>query len=633
VASPFGNLVIWSSLSAARKLRRKPAPIRARGLAGDLVEAAREMELVVEPECFRDLLVGQALPGDEQARLFDAAMQPVTRGRQPRLAREFLAKRLVGKAELPRDCLGRGFLRIEQPLQRLRQPRCGGRFDFRFLRHVAEELLQAADAPQHAGGVGGQSRRDDRLQSRQPVPDLGQMPDGILRLQEPEAPPEIEDRTVEDDEKFAPKFVRTRRVTVRNFRVDEKQVARTNWNRGMAAPFHAAAAVEQINHGVLAERPHIVQRNPPAIALVTGKSDLSQRRVDRGVIGHARSLHHIGHAKTYMFFPTASIGSAVVAWDSCSMQLVENLALSSIGNRLDASENAFGELRDSSYLLSDSASLHARLREDGYLFVRGFFKRDDVLGVRREFVNRIAALGNLEPGTDPMDAILRKDGQLQPFSYGWGLDNPKLKPLLFSGRILDFYRDFFGEAVRHFDETWLRLIGPGLGSQPHCDVVYMGRGTREKLMTAWVPIGDVPLHVGGLMILEGSHLQHERLAAYLNRDVDAYCTNVPDAAKIEDGFNRGVDLRTAGRWTGSLSKNPATLREKLGGRWLTTEFQAGDLLTFTMHTVHASLDNQSNRYRMSTDTRYQPASLPIDERWIGEKRTGHGFASKRGRIC
>jgi hypothetical protein len=313
-----------------------------------------------------------------------------------------------------------------------------------------------------------------------------------------------------------------------------------------------------------------------------------------------------------------------------------NLVLSSCGHRLDTSERAFGELRDSSYLVADAGALSERLREDGYLFIRGFFRGEDVLAARRGFVERIAALGNLEPGTDLMDAILRRDGKLQNFWAGWGLDNPAIQPLLFSGRILDFYRDFFGEAVRPFDETWLRVVGPGRGTQPHCDVVYMGRGTRDKLMTAWVPMGDVPLHVGGLMILEGSHLKHERLASYLNRDVDAYCANNSDAGKVEEGFRNGIDLRPKAeraRWEGALSKNPASLREKLGGRWLTTEFEAGDLLTFTMRTVHASLDNQSDRYRMSTDTRYQPASLPIDERWIGEDRTRHSHASKRGRIC
>jgi hypothetical protein len=50
--------------------------------------------------------------------------------------------------------------------------------------------------------------------------------------------------------------------------------------------------------------------------------------------------------------------------------------------------------------------------------------------------------------------------------------------------------------------------------------------------------------------------------------------------------------------------------------------------------IHASLDNRTtDRVRISTDTRYQLASEPIDERWIGENPIGHGMAGKRGRIC
>jgi hypothetical protein len=71
----------------------------------------------------------------------------------------------------------------------------------------------------------------------------------------------------------------------------------------------------------------------------------------------------------------------------------------------------------------------------------------------------------------------------------------------------------------------------------------------------------------------------------------------------------------------------------MGGRWLTGEFRAGDLLTFSMYTVHASLDNQSKSIRLSSDTRYQLASEPVDERWIGENPIAHGLAAKRGRIC
>lgn len=300
-------------------------------------------------------------------------------------------------------------------------------------------------------------------------------------------------------------------------------------------------------------------------------------------------------------------------------------SLRSQGRELDLRPESFGQLQDSSSLADDPEVLRARMQRDGHLFLRGFFRRDDVIAVRRRVVGRMAASGWLAAGTDPMDGILA-EGVNPRFSAELGRNNPELHRLLYSGRLMEFYRRFFGEDVRHFDFTWFRAVGRGFGTRPHCDIVYMGRGTREQLYTAWVPIGDVPLSLGGLMILEGSHLQQERLRHYLGRDVDAYCTNGRHAADIESG-------KKEWEWDGSLSADPVSLREKLGGRWLTADFQAGDFLTFPMHMVHASLDNPTNRVRLSSDSRYQPASLPADERWIGENPIGHSLAGKRGRIC
>jgi hypothetical protein len=67
------------------------------------------------------------------------------------------------------------------------------------------------------------------------------------------------------------------------------------------------------------------------------------------------------------------------------------------------------------------------------------------------------------------------------------------------------------------------------------------------------------------------------------------------------------------------------VQNELGGRWLTTDFQAGDMLVFGMWTLHCSLDNNSprNRLRITIDTRYQPADEPVDERWIGTDPAGH----------
>lgn len=330
-----------------------------------------------------------------------------------------------------------------------------------------------------------------------------------------------------------------------------------------------------------------------------------------------------------MFFAKASIPVPADSRYIGNMISLSSQPLTSCGHALDMSDACFGELRDSSHLFGDGTSLRTRLEEDGYLYLRGFFQKKDALEVRRSFALQLEANDYLQPGTDLMDCIARTDGKSAPFRPDFAENNAVLKQQLYSGRLVDFYRSIFNEPVRHFDFTWVRTMRAGNGSKPHCDMTYMGRGEREKLLTAWIPWTDAPTHVGGLMILEGSHLQHERLRHYLERDVDSYCSNAPNLDEIDAEHRAGRWYK----WDGTLSKDPASLRQKLGGRWLTTDFTAGDLLTFPMYTVHASLDNKSDRVRISTDTRYQPASRPADERWIGEKPLAHSYAAKRGRVC
>jgi hypothetical protein len=297
---------------------------------------------------------------------------------------------------------------------------------------------------------------------------------------------------------------------------------------------------------------------------------------------------------------------------------------------LDTSEAALGDLRNSTELVNDPEALRERMREDGYLFLRGYLDADEVLAARAEITRRLADLGALDESYPAIEAIGRPGGKADPGRVGFDSmteGNAPLKKLLYSGRMIGLYERLLGGAVRHYDFTWFRAVaGGGKGIYPHCDVVYMGRGTRN-LFTAWTPIGDVTYDVGGLMLLENSHRQGEKLRNYLERDVDVYCTNRSDASDIEAGRKLWHD------WDGRLSSDAISLREKLGGRWLTAEYRAGDVLTFGMGTVHASLDNQSNRFRLSSDSRYQLASDPVDERWVGPKPVGHGPAGKKGKIC
>ena len=74
-------------------------------------------------------------------------------------------------------------------------------------------------------------------------------------------------------------------------------------------------------------------------------------------------------------------------------------------------------------------------------------------------------------------------------------DNEPLHRLLYGGRMMEFYERFLGGPVRHYDFTWMRAVAPGYGTQPHGDIVFMGRGTHD-LYTAWTPLGDIDYQLG-----------------------------------------------------------------------------------------------------------------------------------------
>ena len=332
--------------------------------------------------------------------------------------------------------------------------------------------------------------------------------------------------------------------------------------------------------------------------------------------------------------------------DTATPASATSLTLRARGQELSRASDAFGDLTDSSACVNDVPALQQRLEEDGYLFLRGFFPRAGVLDARQVITDRLLANGFLDPAYPATEAVIaakvkivNSQSAFRPPAVGAGAPDPiktyqaddltrenqPLHALLYSGRLMEFFRDFLGGPVAHYNYTWCRVVSPGFGTPPHCDIVYMGRGT-DRVFTTWTPLGDTPLHIGGLMVLEGSHRQAHRLAPYLKRDVDEYCVNGRFAKEIETG-------QKLFEWDGTLSKNPVTLREKLGGRWLTTEYRAGDILIFTMKTIHASLDNQSDRIRLSTDSRYQLAAEPMDERYRVENPAPYARDFKRGRVC
>lgn len=279
--------------------------------------------------------------------------------------------------------------------------------------------------------------------------------------------------------------------------------------------------------------------------------------------------------------------------------------LYSNGHELDLSPEMYGELRDSNDVLGDREALEARMEEDGYWLFRGLVDRDRVLEARREILLKYAVIGEIDAINHPlMEGIYSAESYIDKVNLLAFTESVRTgqayERVVLHEALTGLLERYLGGAVRCFDFKWPRLVRPGETCGFHCDAPYVNRGS-QKVMTAWIPLGDLPREEGALIVLEGSHQNGTVRQRYGLKDAD------------RDGL-------------GWLSTNPITLRKNLGGRWLTADFRAGDVLIFSMYLVHGAIDNHSRkkRCRLTSDTRYQLASESLDERWNGAKPLLHG---------
>ncbi|SFS68698.1 phytanoyl-CoA dioxygenase family protein [Paenibacillus sp. BC26] len=254
------------------------------------------------------------------------------------------------------------------------------------------------------------------------------------------------------------------------------------------------------------------------------------------------------------------------------------------------------ELRDSNSLLGNVRALKHRLEEDGYILLRSFHDRNAVNRGRMDILQQLSAAGCLDPHA-PME-----EGVIGPENRAYGLDYKRMPAFLDvvnAPKLMSFFDELLGGKSITYDHKWIRAIQQGANTGAHYDRVYMGRGT-QNLYTVWTPFGDIAKEQGTLAITLGS--QHWDKVKNTYGQVDS------DSGPVKDAL---------------FSRDPYEIVDKFGGRWGTTDFEAGDIIMFGMFTMHASLDNNTNRYRLSSDTRYQLESEPKDMRWIGKDPIGH----------
>lgn len=255
-------------------------------------------------------------------------------------------------------------------------------------------------------------------------------------------------------------------------------------------------------------------------------------------------------------------------------------------------------MRDSTDLLDAPTQLVDRLAEDGYLLLRRVLDREQVLDVRRDYFGQFPP-GLLAPGTSAVDGVFSgsRPAGLPPYGTAGHPAHAYVRSSAFDAftrqpALADLASTLLAGAatlrerriLRHFDNA------APMASRAHVDRDYMDQGS-EQIVTMWIPVGDCPVEGGGLVYLSGSH--HADAASL---DTLRQVTDRPD------------DHRPVSHDLGLVARH-------LGGRWLGTTFEAGDVAVHTPGLVHASLDNRRAVMRLSIDLRFQLAGSAADPRW------------------
>lgn len=258
-------------------------------------------------------------------------------------------------------------------------------------------------------------------------------------------------------------------------------------------------------------------------------------------------------------------------------------------NRLETAE-----FRDSTPLLRDAAALRRRAGKDGYLFFRGLLPREPVLDLRARMLEVVDTRGWRLGGQDPLgghidldalnqvpDEEMREDIGVSIHAYH---DVQKLEALHafpHHPNLLALYQTLFESEVLVHPRHIARLITGHrcmVPTPPHQDYPLI-QGTA-RTWTCWIPIGDCSRSMGGLTLLRGSH---------------------------RNGYIPVRDSRGAGGLATQLCPSEKD--------WVSTDYQAGDVLTFPSYTVHRALRcEDKSLIRLSLDVRYQSVTEPVEEK-------------------
>lgn len=259
------------------------------------------------------------------------------------------------------------------------------------------------------------------------------------------------------------------------------------------------------------------------------------------------------------------------------------------------------------------AQLRAHYQEQGYLWLKGILDRTEVLAFRRHFFTSLQESGLLAPGSNPVEGIYA-GGEIQKerlHTCFWELvRSSDFEAFCTTSRLWKFYEAFLG------DRPYLhkrKILRHNLPNEQHCtgghyDLVYLRAGT-DRLCSSWIPIGDTPVEMGGLLYLEGS----DAIGRTMEAEFSGRNTHLTPEERMS-AYNKNM------REDGWISTNLPDMARRFNTRWLVADYEAGDMVVHSPYMLHAAVNNCDiqGRIRLSCDIRYQRASDTIDQRWASD---------------
>jgi len=237
--------------------------------------------------------------------------------------------------------------------------------------------------------------------------------------------------------------------------------------------------------------------------------------------------------------------------------------------------------------------LREKYRQNGYLWLKGFFDRDVILDFRRYFFETMFS------GAKTFFEIV---------------SSQEYEDFCTMPRLWNFYQKFLeGQPYLHKR----KLIRFNLPGETHCtgghyDLIYLRAGT-DKLSTSWIPLGDTPIEMGGLIYLEHSDaLGREMEAEFSMKNV-----HLPPEERIS-AYNRNM------REGGWVSTNLAEMADRFNSRCPISDYQAGGMMVHSPSMIHPSSLNKDplDTTRPSTDIRYHRVGAALSRPMTSYRGSG-----------